>query len=82
MDTLDYVIDDTNAHRATEANAIHGLIDQTFVVVLVIMKNILQITKTLSDQLQSSTLELASAVDLIHSVISHLETNRDENKWD
>lgn len=79
---LDGLSNDKNAHRATEARATNGLLDMTFVVILITMKTVLHITKLLSDHLQSPELELCSAIDLVHTVISELEGKRTENEWE
>lgn len=54
------------AHRASEAKALYTLIDQSFTVNFTFMKNILWLTKTMSDHLQSPGMQLASAIDLVH----------------
>ena len=79
--TLSDMRTDSSAKRRTEAKSIQSLIDFKFVVTLVIMTTLLHITKTLSDQLQSPTLELASAVDLVNSVISCLQEKRCEKTF-
>ena len=64
--------------RAVDSKSNLALIDFEFTVILVFMTSLLSITKTLSDQLQASTLDLASAVDLILTVINTLKCKRDD----
>lgn len=49
---------------------------------LVIIETLFYLTKTLSDQLQSPDLQLASAVDLVEAVMSSLIVMRNEESWE
>ena len=67
--------------RAVDSKSNLALIDFEFTVILVFMTSLLKITKTLSDHLQSSTLDLASAVCLILSVIDNLTCKRSDDEF-
>ncbi len=71
----------TNARRKTDARAMQGLIDQQFVLHLVLFEDIFRVTKFASDQLQSPNLDISSANDLIQSVITALSKKRSEEYW-
>ncbi len=47
----------------------NGLIDEQFVLLLPLFEELFRVTKFMSDQLQSPTLELSSTIDLSESVI-------------
>lgn len=79
--TLKRIMKGDNAHRATEAKGLCILLDHHFVASLVAIEKLLQITKRLSDQLQSPDLQLASAEDLVHSVITVLLDMRCDEPW-
>ena len=68
-------------HRATEAKSLCILLDQQFVASLMAMEKLLLMTKQLSDHLQSPDLQLASAEDLVQSVMSGLSEMRAEAAW-
>ena len=74
--TLYDVAKDKNAKRAVSAKSMQSLIDFPFVITLVIMTSLLHVTKTLSDQLQSPKLQLASAIDLVKAVVATLTDAR------
>uniref|UniRef100_H3B6V4 TTF-type domain-containing protein n=1 Tax=Latimeria chalumnae TaxID=7897 RepID=H3B6V4_LATCH len=80
--TLTDVINQSSAHRATEARALNTLIDQSFTVNLTMMESLLRLTNTMSDHLQSPDMQLASAIDLVHLVISALRDKRNEETWE
>uniref|UniRef100_H3AMU4 DUF4371 domain-containing protein n=1 Tax=Latimeria chalumnae TaxID=7897 RepID=H3AMU4_LATCH len=80
--TLTDVINQSNAHRATKARALNTLIDQSFTVNLIMMESLLCLTKTMSDHLQSPDMQLASVIDLVHSVISALRDKCNEETWE
>lgn len=71
----------SNAHRQTEARSLYTLLDFSFVVTLTIMTEVLAESKVLSDHLQSAQLQLASAVDLVKTVMSALQEKRSEKEW-
>uniref|UniRef100_H2ZYF9 TTF-type domain-containing protein n=1 Tax=Latimeria chalumnae TaxID=7897 RepID=H2ZYF9_LATCH len=79
--TLTNVINQSNAHRATEARSLNTLINQSFTVNLTMMESLLRLTKMMS-HLQSPDMQLASAIDLVHSVISALRDKHNEETWE
>ena len=79
--TLEDIIYGANAERAIEARSVNGLLDLAFVVTLVTMTELLSVTKSLSDHLQSPRLQLASANDLVHTVIDDLRERRNEQAF-
>jgi hypothetical protein len=52
----------TNAHRATEAKCLIGLIDGQLVLRVTMLESIFRLTKTLSNHQQAKDLELASGL--------------------
>ncbi|RXM96417.1 Zinc finger MYM-type protein 1 [Acipenser ruthenus] len=79
--TLADVSDQSNAHRATEAKSLIGLIDGQFVLHVTMLESIFSLTKTLSDHLQATDLELASATDLVCSAVDTLNEKRNVETW-
>ena len=79
--TLADVSNQTNAHRATEARSLIGLIDAQFVLHICMLESIFSLTKNLSDHLQATDLELASAVDLVFAVVDALNDKRNAETW-
>lgn len=45
------------------------------------LEGIFSLTKTLSDHLQTTDLELASAIDLVFSVVDALNDKRNAETW-
>uniref|UniRef100_A0A3Q3ABG9 DUF4371 domain-containing protein n=1 Tax=Kryptolebias marmoratus TaxID=37003 RepID=A0A3Q3ABG9_KRYMA len=82
MATLHDVVHQNSAKRRTEAKALRALIDEKFVLHLVIFEDIFRTTKFMSDQLQSPNLDLAAANDLAHAVITAITEKRTEEKWE
>ncbi|CAK6977219.1 hypothetical protein KUCAC02_016525 [Scomber scombrus] len=80
--TLQDVIGQTNAKRKAEARALHGLIDEQFVLNLTLFEDVFRVTKFVSDQLQAPNLDISSASDLVQSVITTLLEKRSEEAWD
>lgn len=79
--TLEEVSNQTNSHRAIEARSLNGLIDAQFVLQIYMLENIFGLTKTLSDQLQATDLDLASAIDLVFSLVDTLKEERNDETW-
>ena len=79
--TLKRLMEGDNVHRATEAKSLCILLDQQFVASLMAMEKLLLMTKQLSDHLQSPDLQLASAEDLVQSVMSGLSEMSPEAAW-
>ncbi|KAI4817707.1 hypothetical protein KUCAC02_011087 [Chaenocephalus aceratus] len=65
--TFTEIMSQPNARRKTEARAVSGLIDEQFVLLLTLFEDLFHVTKFMSDQLQSPSLELSSAMDFGHS---------------
>ncbi|KAJ3582868.1 hypothetical protein NHX12_000159, partial [Muraenolepis orangiensis] len=70
-----------NGDRCVEARGLHGQIDLNFIGLLATFRKILGDTKLLSDLLQSSSLDLARAVDLIEALQDTLVHYRDESSF-
>ncbi|KAJ3581755.1 hypothetical protein NHX12_016273 [Muraenolepis orangiensis] len=79
--TLRDIIGLSNLHRRTEARALSAIIDETFVVHLIIFEDVFRTTKFMSDQLQSATFDLEAADDLAQSVTIAISEKRTEDKW-
>lgn len=71
----------SNARRKTEARAVSGPIDEQFVLLLTLFEDLFRVTKFMSGQLQSPSLELSSTMDLADSVIVTLSDKRAEESW-
>ena len=80
--TPEDVSEDTDGMKATQAI---GLMLQVksfkFLLSVIIFDKILSITKGLSDVLQSTTLDLAKAADLVSGTIATLEDLRTDTYW-
>ncbi|KAK1906553.1 52 kDa repressor of the inhibitor of the protein kinase [Dissostichus eleginoides] len=79
--TLRDIIGLSNPHRRTEARALSAIMDETFVVHLIIFEDVFRTTKFMSDQLQSATFDLEAADDLAQSVTTAISEKRTEDKW-
>lgn len=83
LGTLEEIADDSDGMKATQAT---GLLLQVksfkFLICLVTFDKVLSITKGLSDVLQSISLDLAKAADLVSGTIETLEDLRTDNYWD
>ncbi|KAI4797971.1 hypothetical protein KUCAC02_024726, partial [Chaenocephalus aceratus] len=79
--TLRDIIGLSNPHRRTEARALSAIMDETFVVHLIIFEDEFRTTKFMSDQLQSATFDLEAADDLAQSVTTAISEKRTEDKW-
>ena len=81
--TLEDVSSSNDRSRAVEAK---GILYQVkcfkFILLLVIFSWILSFTKSLSDQLQSVTNDMARAADLVVGTIETLEEIRSNKSWD
>ena len=80
--TLSAVVSGNNGVKSAEAR---GLLLQVssfrFVLCLVVFDRILSCTKSLSDTLQSTQLDLARAADLVSATIDTLEEFRSDQEW-
>lgn len=79
--TLEDVSNQSNAHRATEAKSLIGLIGAQFVLHICMLESIFSLTKKLSDHLQATDLDLASAIDLVFAVVDTLNDRRNAETW-
>ena len=81
--TLEDLAEDSDGMKATQAT---GLMLQVksfkFLLCLIIFDKVLSITKGLSDVLQSASLDLAKAADLVSGTIETLEDLRTDSYWD
>ncbi len=71
-----------NAKRRTEAKSVSALIDEKFVLHLILFEDVFRTMKFMSDQLQSPNFDLVAADDLAQSVITAISEKRTEGKWD
>ena len=80
--TLQEIREGTDSVKAVEATGLyHQVATFSFIVSLVTFDKILQCTKNLSDQLQSSSIDLACAADLVLTTKTTLEEYRSESFW-
>lgn len=80
--TLVDVSNQTNAHRATEAKSLIGVQSSVqFVLHICTLESIFSVTKTLSDHLQTTDVELASAIDLVFAVVDALNDKCNAETW-
>ena len=83
LKTLEDTIDGRDRDRAIEARGIlSGIKSFNFIVALVVYKKIFSISAKLSDVLQSQSLDLATAADLIQATIDTFKKLRSDGKWD
>lgn len=75
------IMDGSNAHQRAEARAISSLLDEKFVLHLVIFEDMLETTTFMSDQLQAPNFDLVAAGDLSQSVISAFSEKRTDDRW-
>lgn len=64
-----------------DARAMSGLIDEQFVLLLALFEELFRVTKFMSDQLQSPSLEVSSTIDLAESIIATLSDKWAEESW-
>ena len=80
---LEAITEWENREKAVEAK---GILLQVrsfkFLILLVIFSRILSCTKSLSDQLQSSTIDMAKAADLVCATVGILQDFRTDSKWE
>ena len=83
LETLETIIDGNDRERAVEASGIlNGLHSFSFVVSLVIFKKVFGITAQLSDALQSESLDIGHAANLVLATIDTFEDMRSDDKWE
>ena len=80
--TLEYVGNDDDKNKAIEAKGILLQIQTfKFLITLILFWRILSLTKSLSDQLQSTNINTASAADLVAATIEVLQKFRSNEEW-
>ena len=83
MEALEVITDWENRERGVEAKEILlQLKSFKFLLLLVIFDKILSCTKSLSDQLQSRSIDMAKTADLVCATISILKELRTDCKWE
>ena len=81
--SLEHIIDDTDKAKAVEAaGLLHQVHSFKFLACLIIFQRVMNITKALSDQLQSQTTDLVHAAGLISSTTQTLRDFRSDNIWE
>ena len=80
--TLSTVIEGNNGAKSAEARGLLAQVNSfQFVLCLVIFDRILSCTKSLSDVLQSTQLDLARAAGLVSATVETLEEFRSDQEW-
>ncbi len=81
--TLEILVDGDDRSKATEAMGILLQVRSCkFIMSLVIFGRVLSCTKGLSDQLQSTSIDMARAADLVSATIDTLEEFRSDSVWE
>ena len=80
--TLRDTVRDKNVKRRTESKSVSSLVDEQFVLHLIIFEDVFRTTKFMSDTLQSPNFDLLTADDLAQSVITAISEKRTDDKWD
>ncbi|KAJ8381116.1 hypothetical protein SKAU_G00018940 [Synaphobranchus kaupii] len=70
-----------HARRSTDARALLSLIDEEFILHLILFEDLFRTAKFMSDTLQSPNLLLETATDLAYSVITTIKEKRTEDTW-
>src|SRR6218665_1873631 len=82
LDALVYMLQDvaggTNADRAVEARGLLSLLDFKFVLLLHLFCDILGKIHIVSNQFQSSSVDLSAAADLVRNLTASFKESRDE----
>ncbi|KAG8013673.1 hypothetical protein GBF38_022153, partial [Nibea albiflora] len=82
LQVLHDIDEENNGDRSVEARGLRGQINLDFICLLATFKRVLGDTKFLSDMLQSSSLDLARAIDLIEALQDLMLKCRDESSFD
>ena len=82
MQLLNRIINESNDDRACDAEALRALIDFRFVFCLVIFHSLLKSMKSASDYLQSKSICMDSAFDLVESRVATVQEMRSEKCCD
>ena len=81
ISTLSAIVNGNNGVKSAEARGVLQVSSFQFVLCLVVFDKILSCTKSLSDTLQSTQLDLARAADLVSATIDTLEEFRSDQVW-
>lgn len=79
---LQEIAQERHGERTVEARGLLAQIDLEFVVHLVTLRKLFGETKLLSDMLQSQTVDLSRAVDLVNALVQTLKDHRQESFFD
>ncbi|XP_040890423.1 zinc finger MYM-type protein 1-like isoform X2 [Toxotes jaculatrix] len=79
---LQEIAQERNGEKSVEARGLLAQIDFEFTVHLVTLRKVFGETKLLSDMLQSSTLDISKAVDLVDALVKTLNDFRQESFFD
>ncbi|KAL6481128.1 hypothetical protein MHYP_G00092080 [Metynnis hypsauchen] len=79
---LQEIAQERNGERSVDARGLLAQIDLEFIVHLVTLRKVFGETKLLSDMLQSSTLDISKAVDLVEAFVQTLNDFRQESFFD
>lgn len=79
---LQEIVQEPNGERSMEARGQLAQIDVEFVAHIVTVQKIFADTKRLSDMLQSSSVDLSKAVDLVKALAQTLKEYRNESSFD
>lgn len=79
---LQDIVQEHNGDRSVEARGLLAQIDLQFIVCLVTLHKVFGEVEFLSDMLQSSSLDLSKAVDLVEALVQTLNDYRDESFFD
>lgn len=79
---LQEIAKECNGERSVEARGLLAQIDIEFIVHLATLRKVFGKTKLLSDMLQSSTLDISKAVDLVEALVQTLNDFRQELFFD
>ena len=80
--SLEHIIDDTDKAKAVEAGLLHQVHSFKFLACLNIFQRVMNISKALSDKLQSQTTDLVHAAGLISSTTQTLRDFRSDSIWE
>ena len=82
LQVLHDIDEENNGGRSVEARGLRGQLNLDFIGLLAIFTRILGDTNFLSDMLQSSSVDLARAIDLIEALQDSIVKYRDESSFD
>ena len=83
LSSLEIITDGDDRVKAVEAERLlHQIKSFKFLILLILLWCIFSCTKSLSDQLQSTTINLAKAAELVTSTLHTLELFRSDQEWE